>query len=46
MPSSRPGSWTQVYQMASRSPFGQSTMAGQWLWWEYSGPFEPGGMRM
>ena len=38
MPSSRPGSSTHVYQMASRSPLGHWQIAGSWLWVLNRGP--------
>ena len=44
MLSSLPGSSTQLYQMASRSPFGHSQIAGSWLWVLNRGPYEPGGV--
>ena len=44
IPSSRPGSRRQVYQIANKSPLGHSTSAGQWLCLENKGPLESGGI--
>src|SRR3954447_6580306 len=40
--SSRPGSFTHVYQAINTSPFGQTQTAAKWLWVENTGPNESG----